>query len=709
MPFHILLLSLLQATWAWKFFQFGEQGCGMCGGVKIEDLVGPGDMAIGCISREAMGEVPECPLPQDNAPEAEDNDPEAEDSISDSDSSTASKLPKHNSEQAGGHAGTIFKLAHGRLAKVTYAFDDKAFEDTAERHIEYAKIEYEVYMETWCLAKLDERKQADSVILREVAQHPLRYFTKSIAKGSQAWAPKFFGVCKVTEGDDEPGATRSKSPLYIVQENMLDGYEQACQVDLKLGFNTVEPTNPMAAYSDYFRAAAWKKLMKQAGMNSIDSMTPSSSDGVRLAGFRVFNPFTNSHEKMGSKLSGGFTPIADAVDTMFDRAGHYRDASTMEQIRDKLLGISSWWADEGQSALRAVAMSVLMAYECAPESRGNVFISDIKVQGKLPVMDNGDKADPYVFTRSIPRGQLFPVVNELGGSEETYPEVSNTRPGFGDSLHGEGNVPLTPFVNKAKLGTLAPNWNGHQFQLEYSSQMKELVLDVYDKDDGEHAFIGSIYIQKAEIPKQNAGNESSRIICRSLDTCRQCRLQDVKPVVCFNIFRDESKEPRNSPPPRLKLIDFAHFYSSALLNTTEWQFDGVTEGLLTIVRQMDRKMSESDDMISQNGHKYKCPLAGKKENILTLETCKRYASQRGKKYATWRGGCKECGDGEGACRVCDNIERRRNGYFGHGGEYKVFKLSEAACRANGSGKCENHSKKQIEDSGRRQKQRSDYI
>lgn len=670
-----------------------------------------GDLAVGCVNREAENQIPECPLPghedvpelppsdldfeRENSTDSVDGDSiSSEDSISSTDSSdsadsvetTQPRKLKASSDQAGGHAGTIFKLAEGRLAKLTYAFDDPETMDVAVRHVEYAKVEYEVYMEMWCLNKLSKyTKDGKPVeeIMQAVTDHPMRYFVK---KG-YAWAPTFYGVCKVTEHEDqstqedepvESDKKKKATPLYIVQENMLDGYEQACQVDLKLGFNTVEPIKPMESYGDLFTKTYWNKLIKNVNHNVINASTPSQAEGARLAGFKVFNPFTNSAEKMQSKLLGGFTSLQTVLDTFFDRSGHTRDAATMEKLRDKLLSIASWWADEGAMAFRAVAMSVLMAYECAPDSKGILYVSDIEVKGNLPVMDSNSAADPYVFLRSLPEGSLFPVVEELDSKDATYPEVSMSKPGKGDELHGDGVSSKTPFVNGVRLKTLTPRWEEIQFALEYDNDMREVVLSMHDKDEAEHPLIGSVYIRREEIPN----DEGFRQICRPLETCRQCKLQDVQPQLCFKIRRDRSLKQRRSPNPRLKLIDFAHFYTTVNLDTSAWTRDGVTEGFLSAVRQFDRKIAASDDMVAYDGAKYKCPSTGH-ENMLTLETCKRYAKNRGKKYVTWR---NKVGS-EGACRACDVLVRRSKGMWGRSGDYQIFKLGEAACKKNAMGEC----------------------
>merc|ERR1719277_2665311 len=185
-----LLVCLCQETSAWHLFKGSAVPDGAtatgegdaCGTVPIALLKRKGDFALGTLEDDARAAVPECPV-EDGA----------------------------DASQAGGHAGTFHVIQDGKVAKISKAFQ-RAGDPTKylERHVVASAVEWRNYMEMWCLRRLLESPEyVNGTLKRQLLDHPLEPF---VTAGDLAWAPQFYGVCRLDDGHT--------NHFYIVLQNI---------------------------------------------------------------------------------------------------------------------------------------------------------------------------------------------------------------------------------------------------------------------------------------------------------------------------------------------------------------------------------------------------------------------------------------------------------------------------------------------------------
>jgi len=257
--------------------------------------------------------------------------------------------PDGGGTQSGGHAGSILFLPNGRIGKLTRAFDDPAQKDIRKSHVTTGQVEYHAYMEMWCLKRLESIDvEWISPSLRVLGLQPnvsdiiKTHLLRPFVFGSDPWAPDFFGFC------------HSNGGAYMVLENMGKDFVKSCTLDLKLGYSTVEPNE---GKMKWLKLAARDKFLSTAQV-----------EGASLAGFNIWNPLTQQEEKMKSKLFGPATPVDEVFDKYFDTPLHRKDKDLFLVWRQRLLDMGVWWGSVGTTQLRAVALSVLMMYECDPDT-----------------------------------------------------------------------------------------------------------------------------------------------------------------------------------------------------------------------------------------------------------------------------------------------------------------------------------------------------
>jgi len=454
-----------------------------------------------------------------------------------------------------------------------------------------------------------------------IASHSLRKF----ALGDDPWAPSFHGVCKV----EENGTTN----LFLVMEDMLDKYQQPCQLDLKLGYATVEPDNLASIVSDSTSwgdkiAKAWKKVRHEAG----DAVTSTLQQGVRPAGYKIFNPFTQQSEKPSSKVAAATTPMHDVINTMFDISGHQDDLETLQIFKDRLLSMAGWWGAVGQDKLRTVALSVLMAYECAPPSQeaGTISISNItlSVENKQPSW----KGQPYLVLGSFPKRKLYPATSVLAG-----------RPMTPTSIQRMGGM-----YKSAKAASWnSPTWDGLQFAVHFADSVSELVIEIWSTTAGPMVK----YVGRANIPVSTMMPSWNKQ-CVAVQMSNE---KDIRQWLCFEAQRIFAK-PQMAPiaKPSVKLIDYAHFYTSD--ENPGWPRDGAYEGLLSVIKYLDVKELEGDGRSWEDGQNWKCDRPAN-EFCLSSASCHRLGIEMHRKYITWRPS-QACGS-LFECRLCDVLTRRQ--------------------------------------------------
>jgi hypothetical protein len=126
------------------------------------------------------------------------------------DASTHPGIPECDTDDAAGHSDTFITLHDGKVGKRTYAFgnlssiDEDA--DKAERTKLFHQVEYQFYMQLWCLKRLRDHGHMS-------ASHAMDPFVLG-SDGSDPWAPEFFGICRSSEGN---GVYK----VYIVMENRV--------------------------------------------------------------------------------------------------------------------------------------------------------------------------------------------------------------------------------------------------------------------------------------------------------------------------------------------------------------------------------------------------------------------------------------------------------------------------------------------------------
>ena len=193
-------------------------------------------------------------------------------------------------------------------------------------------------MEMWCLRRLAAQHDFNltDAWSEKMRTHPLQRFVF----GAAPWAPSFYGVCKVETG--------TEVSLYMVQESALAGYNDACLMDLKLGYSTYDPL----AVKD----SAWtKKFAKQWKMSFADAWSSSSSSGVRLAGYKVTD---GTGEVRKSDKHDSFWESPSQAFSAFFETSHRLSQEFFIQMRDQLIQYAAPLLDEVTNSLPVSCISV---------------------------------------------------------------------------------------------------------------------------------------------------------------------------------------------------------------------------------------------------------------------------------------------------------------------------------------------------------------
>eukprot|EP00933_Yihiella_yeosuensis_P081306 TRINITY_DN948_c0_g1_i1.p1 TRINITY_DN948_c0_g1~~TRINITY_DN948_c0_g1_i1.p1 ORF type:complete len:587 (-),score=106.20 TRINITY_DN948_c0_g1_i1:454-2214(-) len=544
---------------SWPLYSINADKCGTCAGVSVEELKTDRDFGVGCISKDAQ--LPACPL-----------------------------LNSDNSNQAGGHAGTILRLSKGLLAKATKAFDNE--EESKLVHIQAASLEYQAYMETWCLRRLSKKEGLSAEVNAMLSTHVLRRF----ALGENPFAAEFYGSCrKACSGEDGQPQECEKPMIYLVMDNQLAPYQKPCQIDLKLGSYTVEPGLAKSLKLSDIR----KSLIHAAG----DHISPTASQGVRLAGFKVHNPYTMTSEKMASKMLSPLGGLEAVFDTFFDPSGHDGDVETMEALKDRTFEMATWWGKHGRDTLKAVALSALMTYECKPEVAASITMSDIKVSGESSV--GVDSA--YVALSSKPRRLVYAT------SAENVPEIIGDEDSDYADLRGGYRSP----------DASNSSWLGKQFEVDLGSQLQYIVLSVWDGS-------GKDCVGQVEVPLSDLLDDSRKCWKMSSWTALENKVVDAE--LCADVT-SQLREHAPRAKPQMKLIDYAHFWPS---EDVDWPQDGVNEGLVSIIKHFDLKEIRDQGVVAE-GSRYKNLKCQSQDSEikLTKASCKRYGRAMGQKFITW--------------------------------------------------------------------------
>lgn len=140
------------------------------------------------------------------------------------------------------------------------------------------------------------KKGPNGFLLKEVEPTELAFYE---AAHEGLWPlnflPDFNGT--ITDSDGE---------RHLVLGDLTTGFKRPCILDLKMGLETV------------LDDAA---LPKRLGMTLVDSVTGSSTQGVRLVGMRLYQPYTRTQfkadKKMGLQIGVGHT-IAEVLAFFFD-------------------------------------------------------------------------------------------------------------------------------------------------------------------------------------------------------------------------------------------------------------------------------------------------------------------------------------------------------------------------------------------------------
>eukprot|EP00928_Gymnodinium_smaydae_P096270 TRINITY_DN8466_c0_g1_i1.p2 TRINITY_DN8466_c0_g1~~TRINITY_DN8466_c0_g1_i1.p2 ORF type:complete len:190 (-),score=24.73 TRINITY_DN8466_c0_g1_i1:67-636(-) len=168
----------------------------------------------------------------------------------------------------------------------------------------------------------------------------------------------------------------------------------------------------------------------------------------------------------------------------------------------------------------------------------------------------------------------------------------------------------------------------------------------YNGDD----YIGKISLQIRKLP---FGVHS---MCFPLVESREIDFNEAPPRMCFT-FEHAKKTAVGKSEPRLKLIDFAHFFSAASLSS-DWPKDGVHEGLLSAIGELDYKiLSAATYQVTDDGRRMECPDTSAQHfsSLVTLDTCRNYGRMRKNKYITWLATEGEFGN----CCACDLLIPQR--------------------------------------------------
>jgi len=131
-----------------------------------------------------------------------------------------------------------------------------------------------------------------SKLINEGAGEVLFYqkFKDTNWKGGEKFFPKFFG-----EFTNEDGH-------YMIMENLMDGIDKCCVLDVKMGVKTYAPD------------AAPEKIAHQSAN---DAKTTTPALGQRLTGYKTYNRKTNDYNKVGKD-------VTFAVKTREDLVKHYK-------------------------------------------------------------------------------------------------------------------------------------------------------------------------------------------------------------------------------------------------------------------------------------------------------------------------------------------------------------------------------------------------
>eukprot|EP00931_Biecheleriopsis_adriatica_P061674 TRINITY_DN37097_c0_g1_i2.p1 TRINITY_DN37097_c0_g1~~TRINITY_DN37097_c0_g1_i2.p1 ORF type:complete len:672 (+),score=93.64 TRINITY_DN37097_c0_g1_i2:53-2068(+) len=586
----------------WTLYSVDAPSCGFCGSIAIDDLKVESDLHVGCISSSSRLDIPTCPFHEDA-----------------------------DKDQAGGHAGTILKLTGDRIAKMTKAFDEESETSPASK-IEAGRSEHQAYMEMWCLRRLSALAANGTAAIalpggrlpHDVAEKVQNHNLRKFALGERPWAPAYFGVCRAPQ----------QELLYGVMENVLSHFLKPCQLDLKLGFSTVKPWDRLSSVPSSWKARL-NRIKKQLVHRTADSVSPSRSQGARLAGFKVYNPFQQHWEKMSSKMFSPLTPLDQVFDVFLDVPGHKDDLRTLQKFRERLLEMAAWWGDVGRDAFHTIALSGLFVYECQVQPAGTLLVSNIETKDALlPTRTRNGSLNPYLAIASHPGRKVYPDMLTRSGS--SFPNNNSKSSGL--------------LVTSTSFEDRSPSWPGLQFGIDFSERIEEVVLEIWDKADKADDYIGQV-----SMPVQTVLQTGGQEVCLPVKFCVRCAKQGLAPQLCFNVWRGQYP-PGNvvkKAHPLLKLIDYAHFFTQA--ETPDWDRDGVYEGLLSAMSQFDKMEAMSSGAPMENGKAFKCARESARDPELSEASCKQLGKARRKAYATWQASS----DGLGYCRTCDELRRRK--------------------------------------------------
>jgi len=188
-------------------------------------------------------------------------------------------------------------------------------------------VEWNFYMQTWCIRKLAEHKRLTSSVL------------DPFVVGDNPWAPHFYGLCQISSETGD-------STKYTIMEDVKQKFKKPSELDIKLG-QTFEPV--MAAdlrdqFKQYFQAAI------------------ASSAGARLAGYRVWKPDEKKWKKGKDATLNLGTAFDKAFKYLLTQGGKWKK-DWLEQLHEKASDLSEWWAETGIFHLRCYAASLLLVWE----------------------------------------------------------------------------------------------------------------------------------------------------------------------------------------------------------------------------------------------------------------------------------------------------------------------------------------------------------
>lgn len=308
----------------WDLWSTDPDKCNVCADVPISALKkSASSHHIGCVNDQTYHSVPDCDV---------DSDFEA---------------------QAGGHIGDFFIVSGGHVAKkFTTSTTNPCETGSPEQCRRYKSgiIEHAAYMQFWCLSRFRDASSGAAKSTsrgREIANtaHSLDPFVV----GSDAWAPKFYGVCKRTN--------HNETALYLVMENLFAGYTKVSQLDLKVG-NSYEPK---AISTD-----GSAKGHVQAKI--IDKFTPTSLFKARVAGYKVWKPDEGKYRKMSKKSTSPMMNLHKVFNRLIVVPGREDDIELMSKMADKTMDMAVWWLTTGVDTVRSISASILFIFEGDPDA-----------------------------------------------------------------------------------------------------------------------------------------------------------------------------------------------------------------------------------------------------------------------------------------------------------------------------------------------------